>query len=284
VSPIEADPSLDDPSATPEKLMSDARDFEAVATEAAKTAGDLLRRRFREKGPLNVETKGLHDFVTAVDREAEGLLYEFIGKHCPGHAIMSEEGSPDAESAEHRWVVDPLDGTTNFIHGVPTFAVSVALENREGLVAGAIYDPMRDEVFHAHRGGGARLNGETIRCSRPDDMHVALLATGFPFRELSRLGQYLEAFEAFVHATAGMRRAGSAALDLAYTACGRYDGFWEIGLSRWDLAAGVLIVREAGGTVTDVVGNDTTLDTGDVLAAYGEFHSTLLGITRVAFS
>jgi len=264
--------------------MSSDREFETVATEAARAAGALLRRRFNEKQPLPFETKSLHDFVTAVDREAEGILYEFLERHCPGHTIMSEEGSPDAESAEYRWVVDPLDGTTNFIHGVPTFAVSVALEDRQGLAAGAIYDPVRDEMFHAHRGGGAKLNGATIQCSRPADMHVSLIATGFPFREVSRLRQYLEAFEAFVHATAGMRRAGSAALDLAYTACGRYDGFWEIGLSRWDIAAGTLIVREAGGTVTDVVGGDTTLETGDPLAADGGFHSALLGVTRAAFS
>jgi len=263
--------------------MSDAREFETVAIEAARSAGRFLKQRYHEKQPLHVETKGLHDFVTAVDREAEGIVSEFLERRFPDHTIMAEEGSPDAQTAEHRWIVDPLDGTTNFIHGVPTFAVSIALEDRRGLVAGAIHDPLRDETFHAHRGGGARLNDEPIRCSQPVGLHEALIATGFPFREVSRLDRYLEAFEAFVRSTAGLRRAGSAALDLAYTACGRYDGFWEIGLSRWDVAAGTLLVREANGVVTDMVGADTTLDTGDILAAGGGFHSTLLGVTRMTF-
>jgi myo-inositol-1(or 4)-monophosphatase len=151
------------------------------------------------------------------------------------------------------------------------------------LLAGAIHDPIRDETFHASRGGGAKLDGEPIRCSAPGKMGQALIATGFPFRELSRLGGYLEAFEAFVRSTAGIRRAGSAAIDLAYTACGRYDGFWEIGLSRWDIAAGTLLVREAGGTVTDVVGGDGSLDSGDIVAAGPGMHGKLLEVTKRAF-
>lgn len=263
--------------------MNDPRAFETVACEAATEAGRLLQQRYREKQPLKVETKGMHDFVTAVDREVEGLVAGFLLARFPDHTIMAEEGSPEAPTSGHRWVVDPLDGTTNFIHGVPTFSVSIALEDPQGLVAGAIHDPLRDETFHGYRGGGARLNGKTIRCSEPSGSHEALLATGFPYREVSRLDRYLKAFESFVHATAGMRRAGSAALDMAYTACGRYDGFWECGLSRWDVAAGTLLVREAGGIVTDLVGNDTTLDTGDTLAAGGGFHPVLLEITRAAF-
>jgi len=264
--------------------MNDPRAFETVACEAATEAGRLLRQRYREKQPLEVETKGMHDFVTVVDREVEKLVTDFLLARFPEHTIMAEEGSPEARTSGHRWVVDPLDGTTNFIHGVPTFSVSIALEDPQGLVAGAIHDPLRDETFHAHRGGGARLNGEPIRCSEPAGPHEALLATGFPYREVSRLDRYLKAFEAFVHSTAGMRRAGSAALDMAYTACGRYDGFWECGLSRWDVAAGTLLVREAGGIVTDLVGNDTTLDTGDTLAAGGGFHPVLLEVTRSAFA
>jgi len=264
--------------------MTDPRAFENVACEAAAEAGQLLRQRFREEKALQVEIKGMHDFVTAVDREVEKLVAEFLLARFPDHTIMAEEGSPEAQASGHRWVVDPLDGTTNFIHGVPTFSVSIALEDPQGLVAGVIHDPLRDETFHAHRGGGARLNGETIRCSEPAGPHEALLATGFPFREVSRLDRYLKAFEAFVHSTAGMRRAGSAAIDMAYTACGRYDGFWECGLSRWDVAAGTLLVREAGGIVTDLVGDDTTLDTGDTLAAGGGFHPVLLEVTRAAFA
>jgi myo-inositol-1(or 4)-monophosphatase len=258
-------------------------EFERVACEAARSAGRLLRERFARGDSIAVEQKGLHDFVTAVDREAEAAVLGYITARFPDHTVMAEEGSPEIEAADHRWIVDPLDGTTNFIHGVPVFAVSVALEDREGLVAGAIHDPIRDETFHAYRGGGARMNGEPIRCSRPAGLHEALIATGFPFRELSRVDRYLRAFEAFIRTTAGLRRAGSASIDLAYTACGRYDGFWEIGLSRWDIAAGVLIVREAGGKVTDVVGGDTQLDTGDIVAAGERLHATLLEVTRAAF-
>ena len=198
----------------------DGARFEAIAIAAGRRAGDLLRDRFRERTPLRVELKGLHDFVTEVDREAERAVLSHIREHCPDHAIMSEEGSPETAVADYRWVVDPLDGTTNFIHGVPTFAVSVALEDREGLLAAAIHDPIRGETFHAHRAGGARLNGVTIRCTPARGLQDALLATGFPFRELSRVKQYLEAFETFTRSTAGLRRAGSAALDLAYTASG----------------------------------------------------------------
>ena len=161
-----------------------------------------------------------------------------LRQRVPGHAILAEEGGAGGGSAEHRWIVDPLDGTTNFIHGVPTFAVSIALEDPAGLVAGCVHDPCRSETFHAHRGGGAFLNGAPIACTGVDQLDAALIATGFPFREMTRLPEYLAAFERFVRSTSGLRRAGSASLDLAYTACGRYDGFFEVGLSAWDLAGG----------------------------------------------
>jgi len=256
----------------------EAAAFEAAAVEAARLGGAVLRRRFGEGRPA-VEHKGLHDFVTAVDREAEAAVLGLLRERFPDHALMAEEGSPTAARAAYRWVVDPLDGTTNFIHGVPVFAVSVALEDRQGLLAGAVYDPLRDEMFHAARGRGTRLNGQPVRCSAPADLAEAILATGFPFRELSRLSGYLAAFEAFVRSTAGLRRAGSASLDLAYTACGRYDGFWEIGLSRWDIAAGALLVQEAGGMVTDPRGGDGYLDSGDIVTAGPRIHPRLLEVT-----
>ena len=263
--------------------MSTPAGFEEAACEAALAGGRILAARFAEPHRVHVESKGLHDFVTEVDHEAEAAVIAELRARFPHHAVMAEESAPRAQAADHRWIVDPLDGTTNFIHGVPTFAVSVALEDRDGLVAGAIHDPIREETFHAHRGGGARLNGRAVRCSEPTRAGEALIATGFPFRELARLDRYLVAFEAFVRSTAGLRRAGSASLDLAYTACGRYDGFWEIGLSRWDIAAGVLLVREAGGRVTDVRGGETMLETGDIVAAGAGFHETLLAVTRRAF-
>jgi myo-inositol-1(or 4)-monophosphatase len=256
--------------------------YERVACDAARIGGRVVRERFATRS-ISVERKGLHDFVTAVDREAEAAVLGHLRAHFPEHAVMAEEGSPTAGPAEHRWIVDPLDGTTNFIHGVPVFAVSVALEDASGLVAGAVHDPIRDETFHAHRGGGARLNGVAIHCSEPAAEDESLIATGFPFREVSRLDRYLHAFEAFVRTTAGLRRAGSASIDLAYTACGRYDGFWEIGLSRWDIAAGALLVLEAGGRVTDVLGGSSYLQTGDIVAAGKRLHASMLAVTRSAF-
>ena len=255
-------------------------EFERAAVEAAHRGGEVLRRRFREPGRLRVEAKGLHDFVTEVDREAEAAVVGHVTGLFPDHAVLAEEGSPEAARAEYRWIVDPLDGTTNFIHGVATYAVSVALEGPDGLVAGAVHDPFHDETFHAALGTGARLNGEPIACSRPASLDHSLIATGFPFRELERLDRYLAAFEMFVRGTSGLRRAGSAALDLAFTACGRYDGFWEIGLSPWDVAAGALLVREAGGVVTDVAGGDTFLDGRSIVAGAPTIHGAMLAITR----
>ncbi len=261
----------------------EAARFEEAAVEAARAAGGLLRARFREKKTLEVELKGLHDFVTRVDREAEAEVVGAIRERYPDHTVMAEEGSPHAAPGGYRWIVDPLDGTTNFIHGVPTFAVSVALEDGEGLLAAAIHDPVHDETYHARRGGGAWLEGVRIRCSSPSALDDALIATGFPFRELSRLPAYLVAFEAFVRSTSGIRRAGSAAMDLAFTACGRYDGFWEVGLSPWDVAAGALLVREAGGVVTDVTGGDGFVRSGDIVATGATLHAAMLRITSDAF-
>lgn len=262
---------------------SDLEALERTALEAAHAAGRVLRRRFRDGAGIRVETKGLHDYVTEVDREAEDAVLSVIRSRYPSHAVTAEEGSPSVTSDGPRWLVDPLDGTTNFIHGVATFCTSVAIQDEEGLAAGAIHDPTRDETFHARRGAGAFLDGRPIRCRGTSSLDTALIATGFPFREIENLHGYLVAFEAFVRSTSGMRRAGSAALDLAYTACGRYDGFWEIGLSSWDMAAGGLIVREAGGIVTDILGGDDFLGHGDVVAAGPAIHAAMLDITRGAF-
>lgn len=253
--------------------------FESVAVDAAHAGGAVLAARFRA-ADLRVETKAPKDYVTEVDRAAEAAVLAVIRSRCPAHGVMAEEGSPDQHRSEFRWIVDPLDGTTNFIHGVAVFAVSVALEGPEGLLAGCVFDPCHGETFHARRGGGARLNGAPIRTSRPASMQESLIATGFPFRDVSRLEEYLRAFRRFVKGTSGLRRAGSASLDLAHTACGRYDGFWEIGLSPWDIAAGALLVAEAGGTVTDVTGGGDFLGTGTIVAGGPELHGAMLEITR----
>jgi myo-inositol-1(or 4)-monophosphatase len=257
--------------------------FEQAAVAAARSGGEILRHRFREPLHARAELKGLHDYVTETDRDAEAAVVGFLKKCFPEHGILAEEGSREEGTDRFRWIIDPLDGTTNFIHGVPTFAVSVALEGPDGLVAGAIYDPVHDEAFSAAAGLGARLNGRPIACRRVDSLDRCLIATGFPFRELSRLDRYLVAFETFVRSTSGIRRAGSASLDLAFTACGRYDGFWEIGLSAWDIAAGALLVREAGGIVTDVRGGDDFLKDGSITAGARGIHPAMLAITKEAF-
>jgi myo-inositol-1(or 4)-monophosphatase len=261
-------------------VKSAAAEFERIAIEASHAGGEVLRRRFADREFLAIEVKAKHDYVTEVDREAESAVIAVLHRHVPEHAILAEEGSTGGTHAGYRWIVDPLDGTTNFIHGVPAFAVSIGLEGADGLVAGAVHDPCRGETFHAHRGGGAFLNGARIACTKLDQLDAALIATGFPFREMEHLPAYLAAFERFVRSTSGLRRAGSASLDLAYTACGRYDGFFEVGLKPWDLAGGALVVMEAGGIVTDVRGGPGFLDEGSVVAAGSQLHPAMLAITK----
>ncbi|HXV75726.1 MAG TPA: inositol monophosphatase family protein [Candidatus Polarisedimenticolaceae bacterium] len=264
--------------------MTTPADRETIAIEAARVGGTIVMRHFRTARATALEEKGLHDFVTEVDHESDRAITALLNERCPDDDVMSEEGAPRVQRKRARWIVDPLDGTTNFAHGIFPFAVSVAVEDEQGLVAGAVYDPLHDEMFHARRRGGARLNGETIRCSRPADSSRALVATGVPFRELSRLDRYLAVFERVARRTAGLRRAGAAAVDLAYTACGRYDGFFEIGLAPWDVAGGILLVREAGGTVTDLLGGETVLETGDIVAGGSRTHAMLLAITSEVFA
>lgn len=261
-------------------MSGNTTEFEAVAVEAAHAGGAVLRQRFSDRARLTVEVKAKHDYVTEVDREAEAAVIEVLRRRFPGHAILAEEGSTGGAHATYRWIVDPLDGTTNFIHGVPAFAVSIGLTDAGGLIAGAVHDPCRGETFHARRGGGAFLNGSRIACTDLDQLDAALIATGFPFREMVHLPAYLAAFERFVRSTSGLRRAGSASLDLVYTACGRYDGFFEVGLKPWDLAGGALIVTEAGGIVTDVHGGRDFLREGSVVAAGVRLHAAMLAITR----
>jgi len=258
-------------------------EFEDIAVEAAHAGGEVLRRRFADRSGLLVSVKAKHDYVTEVDHEAEAAVVAVLRRRAPAHAILAEEGSPGGENAGFRWIVDPLDGTTNFIHGVPTFAVSIGLEDEHGLVAGCVVDPCRGETFHARRGGGAFLNGVKIACTPVDQLDAALIATGFPFRDMDRLPAYLTAFERFIRSTSGLRRAGSASLDLAYTACGRYDGFFEVGLSPWDLAGGAIVVIEAGGLVTDVGGGPDFLREGSVVAAGARLHAAMLAITKSSF-
>ena len=238
-----------------------------IAIRAAEKAGNILRRHFDELDRLNVEQKSFNDFVSEADRHAEQAIVRIIEKYYPKHSIIAEEGhGRRMQKAEVEWIIDPLDGTTNFLHGFPHFAISIAIRVKGRLEHGVIYDPMRDELFVASRGEGARLNNVRIRVSETRKLDTALLATGFPFREMDHLDSYLQSLRYFMTHTAGIRRLGSAALDLAYVAAGRVDGFWEFKLKPWDIAAGALIVREAGGIVTDFVGGDDFLKSGNILA------------------
>lgn len=269
-------PGAPEPAVPPATL-----DFHLSACVAcARAGGRVLMDYWGRRGTYAIQEKGRNDFVTVVDRRAEEAIVGLIRERFPDHAITAEESAPSAGGSGFRWYIDPLDGTTNFIHGYPLFCVSVGLADPQGLRAAAIYDPLRDEMFTAARGGGAFLNGRPIRVSPAEKLSQALLVTGFPFRSLDRLDRYLASFRSFILGSSGIRRDGSAALNLAYVACGRYDGFWEMSLSAWDVAAGGLIVREAGGAVTDFHGREDYLRSGDIIAANPNVHPAMLRIVR----
>lgn len=235
-----------------------------IAVAAARAAGSIIVRYLDRVDTLNVSTKHMNEFVTEVDREAEAIIIADIRKAYPDHAILAEESGAAGES-EYRWIIDPLDGTTNYLHGFPQFCVSIALEHRGRLDQGVVFDPLRQELFTASRGAGARLDDRRIRVSRHSGLEGALLGTGFPFRGEYDLDTYLETVRALVPGSAGIRRAGAAALDLAYVAAGRLDGFWEFGLEPWDMAAGVLLIREAGGLTTDPDGDELYMESGNIV-------------------
>jgi len=236
-----------------------------IAVRAARAAGNIIIRQIDHIQDLPVSEKSRNDFVTGVDRQAEEIIIDTIHKAYPAHAFLAEESGPRGKH-DYVWIIDPLDGTTNFLHGFPQYAVSIALQHKGVLRQAVIYDPLRDELFTAGHGHGAYLNDRRMRVSKHKHLHGALLGTGFPFREGARIEQYLEMLKVFFSVTAGVRRAGAAALDLAYVACGRLDGFWESGLKPWDIAAGVLLSEEAGGLVGDFRGGDTYLAGGEIVA------------------
>ncbi len=236
-----------------------------TATEAARAGGAILRRLFGSSA-LDVRRKGANDFVTRADRESEEAVVAALRGRFPDHRILTEEAGVLDGGDEHEWVVDPLDGTTNFLQGLPVFCVSVACRRRGELLAGAVYEPLADRMFAALRGAGATLDGRPIRVSERSGLADAFLATGYPFRAHAALDLYLAAFREIFMEVRAIRRCGAAALDLAHTAAGVYDGFFEFRLSPWDLAAGVLLVREAGGLVSDLDGGERFLESGNVVA------------------
>ena len=236
-----------------------------IAIRAARSAGNIIARAVDRVDQLNVTEKSENDFVTEIDRQAEQTIIHTIHKAYPDHAILAEETGTQSGN-EYEWVIDPLDGTTNFVHGFPQFAVSVAVRKQGRLEQAVVYDPLRQELFTASRGNGAALNDRRIRVTQRADLNGALIGTGFPFKQQQHLDTYLATFKALFPMTAGLRRAGSAALDLAYVAAGRLDGFWEIGLSEWDMAAGVLLIQEAGGLVSDFAGGNEFMHSGNIIA------------------
>ncbi|MFV2056794.1 MAG: inositol-1-monophosphatase [Thiohalomonadales bacterium] len=237
-----------------------------IAVRAARQAGNIISRAVDKIDRLNIITKAQNDFVTEVDQRAEEVIIDTIRKAYPEHSILAEE-SGEHTGNDYLWIIDPLDGTTNFLHGFPQFAVSIAVQHKGRLEQAVIYDPMRQELFCASRGQGALLNDRRIRVSKRNGLDGALLGTGFPFKQQQHLDRYLAMFKALFPMTAGIRRPGSAALDLAYTAAGRLDGFWEIGLQPWDMAAGALLVQEAGGLIGDFSGGSEHMQTGNIVAA-----------------
>ena len=252
-----------------------------IAIKAARRAGTVINRASLDLGEVKVSVKQHADFVTEVDRAAEAAIIDVIQDAYPSHGILAEESgvySGKAEGEEYQWIIDPLDGTTNFIHGFPQYAVSIGLAIRGVMSLAVVYDPSRNEIFTATKGGGAFVNEKRIRVSRRAKLEESLIGTGFPYRSFDHIDTYLNIFKELSQKTAGQRRPGAASLDLAYVACGRLDGFWEFGLAPWDMAAGSLLITEAGGLCGDLTGEQEFLKTGNLIAGNPKIFGQLLQI------
>ena len=241
--------------------------MQTIAVRAARAAGQTIMRAYTELDRVEVSAKGINDYVTNVDKEAEAAITYQIRKSYPDHTIVGEEnGENKGQNSDYMWIVDPLDGTNNFVRGIPHFAVSIAVQHKGKTEVAVVYDPVRDELFTAVRGKGAKLNDFRIRVSKANDLSDAIVGTGFPFKAKQHSETYMKLLASTFSQCADLRRAGSAALDLAYVAASRMDAFFEIGLKPWDIAAGDLLVREAGGTVTDFTGNHGYMGSGNIIA------------------
>ncbi|ABX77976.1 inositol monophosphatase [Coxiella burnetii] len=249
-----------------------------IAIQAARNAARTIVRFVDRLDTLDINEKTRNDFVTQVDRLSEDEIINTIHKAYPDHTILAEETGLQKYKNDYTWIIDPLDGTANFIHGFPQFAISIALKYRGTLEIGLVYDPLRQELFTATRGSGAQLNNRKIRVSSCQKLSHALIGTGFPFKAKELFPAYLKIFEAVFPQTSGVRRAGAAALDLAYVAAGRLDGFWEMSLRPWDMAAGILLITEAGGIVSDFQGEKNYMENGNVIAGNPRIHKALLEI------
>lgn len=246
-----------------------------IAIRAARSAGNIIVQNLDKVDQLAVRTKDRNDFVTEIDQKAEQVIIATLRKAYPDHGILAEE-SGQSGNDEFQWIIDPLDGTTNYLHGFPQFSVSIALRHKGRLEQGVVYDPLRQELFTATRGSGAQLNERRIRVSKQTSLEGALLGTGFPFKAQQHLDTYLQTFRSLFPQTSGIRRVGSAALDLSYVAAGRLDGFWEIGLNIWDMAAGVLLIQEAGGLSGDFSGGHDFLESGNLVSGTPKLFAEIL--------
>ncbi len=253
-----------------------------TAVEAARRAGEIILENLGNLSYSDIGKKQSSDFVTRVDRESEEIIVGTISRRFPDHTFLAEESVKDGDDS-HRWIIDPLDGTTNYIHQYPMFSVSIALEVKGKVVVGVVFDPIRNELFYAETGKGTYLNGTRVRVSSVDDSSASLITTGFPFRNKDMIDRYLKTFRTVFLSSGDLRRAGSAALDLSYLASGRCEGFFELGLSAWDMAAGGLLIKEAGGLITDFSGGDKYLASGNVVAGNIYTHKRLLEAVREAF-
>jgi len=247
-----------------------------IAVRAARKAGSIINRAALSSEGLKVRAKQANDFVTQVDQAAEEAIIGIVRHAYPEHGLLAEESGRSEGAAEYVWIIDPLDGTTNFIHGFPQYCVSIGVQHRGALAHAVVYDPLKNELFTASQGRGAFLNDRRIRVSKCLRLQDALVGTGFPFRELTRIDQYIGQLKKLMSGSSGVRRAGAAALDLAYVACGRLDAFWELGLSPWDMAAGALLIQEAGGLVGDLGGEAGYLERGEIVAASPKIFPALL--------
>lgn len=255
-----------------------------IATKAARRAAQIINRASNELDLIKVSSKSPNDFVTEVDKAAEAAIIETLQEAYPSYGILAEESGHtagiDSGADEYTWIIDPLDGTTNFIHGFPQYAISIALAKGNAVEQAVIFDPNRNELFTASKGGGAFLNDRRIRASKRLRLGEALIGTGFPYRVFDHADSYLAIFKELSQKCAGIRRPGAASLDLAYVAAGRLDGFWEFGLAPWDMAAGALLISEAGGLITDLNGSSDYLDTGNVVAGTPKVFLPLLQLVQ----
>ena len=259
------------------------KEFLDIAIKAARLAGQIIFSHLGKISKRDIGLKQASDFVTSVDRESEKIIIDTIKEYFPDHHFLAEESLKEFGKGKYRWIIDPLDGTTNYIHGYPVFSVSIALEFEGEIVLGVILDPLRNELFWTEKGTGAYLNCSSIEVSNIN-IRESLITTGFPFRSKEMIDPYLKLFKNIFLKVSDLRRAGSAALDLAYLACGRCDGFFELGLSPWDIAAGSLLIKEAGGVVTDFGGDNHYLMTGNIVAGNPEVHKEIVREVKNIFT